>query len=160
MILLKMKQLNYGCDLIIHHSQFTNIHTQNTIIYDGSYNCQVDISSSEFRISFGSVYLSNHNREININVYNNSVISYDQLASDNEYGLFNFLSTDHTFISDLKLSYIYNISKWCINDGTYTNIMANISWDDYDCSNPVMAIYNAGEVKQFLLFHFVMRILL
>ena len=117
-----------------------------SLFYDKTYICDVVITATKFSMISGSIYYSDHYIQSSISMFNLSVVSYYQFASNNTDSLFIFASTDVTAIEEMSVYYFYNISDSCMYHSQGSNSILNLTWDWSVCEAAVGLIHNSGEV--------------
>ena len=123
------------------------------MIYDETLGSDVNILNTQFSIVFGSIYYSAHVIDGNINIRNVSIMT-NQLNMNNDFGLLHFAAIDTVKITNMSILYKYNTTKSCYYYQTISNPIIDASCSVFHCSNPIIAIYNKGEVRFRTMFDF------
>ena len=130
--------------MIIENVSYHNISCQ-FIINDGLYSADVYIHNTDIDINDGLIYYSSHLYRSDIDIFNMAIITH-QLFTDKEDALLSFRLLDTIFVDTLSILYRYNTSESCSYE--YSEWIWDISAYAamYECSNPIIAILNEGEV--------------
>eukprot|EP01084_Bolivina_argentea_P157517 274482_1 len=131
--------------IIINKCKFLNV---STLAYGGIFsddaNGEVNITNTEFYMTGGSIYLSYHQFESHVNIYNVSIISTE---SEYWFQLLEFPAADVIDIHQIHIKYLYNASAECQSQSHIMNQLINKSCVLFHCINPQELIWNAGEIR-------------
>ena len=107
---------------------------------------QVTFTDTKFDIISGSAYYSEHILDSDITIKNISITTA-QLNVQHYQALLYFASADTVKITNMNLIYEYDTKSSCYEYETKTNALINASCSLFYCTDPIMAIYNSGQVS-------------
>eukprot|EP01084_Bolivina_argentea_P136517 240423_1 len=133
---------------------FHNISGRFSIINDGTYRTNVNMTNIAINVTTGSIYHSKHVGPSFINMTNISISTAQLLSSDYclvKYALFHFATLDKSIIKDINILYTFDANKSChvqdANKSVIYNNAINASCLQLYCTNPIATISNFGQIK-------------